>query len=174
VKKWILIVAGALVSLVLLVVLVGSLLPVSHVASRAAEFRQSPDTLWRAITDVAAYPRWRSGIAGVQVLAEVDGHQRWVEDEGRQRVAFEATESDPPRRLVVRIADGNLPFGGSWTYVLTPTDSGTRLGITENGEVYNPLFRFLSRFVFGHTATIDGYLQSLGTRFGERVTPVEG
>ena len=34
--------------------------------------------------------------------------------------------------------------------------------ITENGEVYNPLFRFMSRFVFGHTATIDKYLEDLG------------
>ncbi len=110
----------------------------------------------------------------MDLLPEVDGHPRWVEDASGQRIAFEATEADPPRRLVVRIADAHLPFGGSWTYTLTPTERGTRLGIIENGEVYNPLFRFMSRFVFGHTATIDGYLESLGSRFGERVTPVEG
>ena len=63
--------------------------------------------------------------------------------------------------LVTRIADTGLAFGGSWTFALQPAASGTRLSITENGEVYNPLFRVMSRFVFGHTATIDRYLGDL-------------
>lgn len=55
-------------------------------------------------------------------------------------------------------------FGGSWTYELTPVADGTRLRITENGEVYNPLFRFLSRFVFGHYASIDKFMADLERR----------
>jgi hypothetical protein len=39
--------------------------------------------------------------------------------------------------------------------------------ITENGEVYNPIFRFVSRFIMGHTATLDAYLKSLTTALGE-------
>ena len=35
----------------------------------------------------------------------------------------------------------------------------------------NVLFRFLSRFVFGHHATFAGYVRALGRRFGEEVTP---
>jgi hypothetical protein len=62
---------------------------------------------------------------------------------------------------MVRIADPDLPFGGTWTYRLTPKGSGTRLAITEHGEVYNPLFRFVSRFVFGHTATVDRFIAAL-------------
>jgi len=37
--------------------------------------------------------------------------------------------------------------------------------------VPNVLFRFMSRFVFGHTATMDTYLQALGRKFNEEVTP---
>ncbi len=58
-----------------------------------------------------------------------------------------------------------MPFGGTWTYVLVPDVAGTRLTITEDGEVYNPLFRFLSRFVFSQTATIDTYLRHLEAAF---------
>ena len=36
-----------------------------------------------------------------------------------------------------------------------------RFTITENGEVYNPIFRFLSRYVMGYTATMDRYLQAV-------------
>ncbi len=78
---------------------------------------------------------------------------------GRSRSKLQ--ESEPPRRLVTRITDKTLPFGGAWTFTLQPVDGGTKLTITENGEVYNPLFRVMSRFVFGHTATIDRYLGDL-------------
>jgi hypothetical protein len=65
---------------------------------------------------------------------------------------------------VNRIADPKLPFGGSWTYEVSAAGSGTELNITENGEVYNPLFRFVSRFIMGHTATIEKYQRDLAAR----------
>lgn len=64
----------------------------------------------------------------------------------------------------MRIADPNLPFGGTWTYDLVPGDQACSLTVTEDGEVYNPLFRFVSRFIIGHTATIDSYLKALQTK----------
>jgi hypothetical protein len=73
--------------------------------------------------------------------------------------------------MVTRIADPEQPFGGTWTFELAPADGGTRLTITERGEVYNPIFRALGRFVFGHTATIDQYLRALGAAFGDALTP---
>jgi hypothetical protein len=63
--------------------------------------------------------------------------------------------------MKVKIADPDLPFGGTWTYTLTPAGTGTRLQITEEGAVHNVLFRFVSRFVIGHTASIDRYLADL-------------
>ncbi|MDX6709125.1 MAG: hypothetical protein QOH96_141 [Blastocatellia bacterium] len=68
------------------------------------------------------------------------------------------------QKLVTHIADKNLPFGGTWTYEIVPNNRSTILTITEHGEVYNPVFRFISRFVIGHTAQIDKYFDSLGTR----------
>jgi len=38
------------------------------------------------------------------------------------------------------------------------------VAITEDGEVYNPFFRFMSRFVFGHAATLDEFVKNLDTR----------
>jgi len=54
-----------------------------------------------------------------------------------------------------------IPFGGTWTYDITPSGSGTQLRITERGEVYNPIFRVASRFVFRHTATMEEFLRNL-------------
>jgi hypothetical protein len=68
---------------------------------------------------------------------------------------------------VTRIADPSLPFGGTWTYDLKPQGSGTELTITEDGEVYNPIFRFMSKFVFSQTATIEAYQASLKRKLSE-------
>jgi hypothetical protein len=89
-------------------------------------------------------------------------------------VVYEEVEADPPRRLVARIADPSLPYGGSWTYVVAPERDGSRVTITEDGVVRNPIFRFVSRFVLGHHATQDAFLRALGRRFGQEATPVRG
>jgi hypothetical protein len=62
---------------------------------------------------------------------------------------------------VWRIADPDQPFGGTWAFELASEGAGTRVTITENGEVYNPIFRFMSRFVFSETSTLESCLGSL-------------
>ena len=169
--KWALMIVGLLVALVIVVVVVGYLLPVGHVATRSARFAQPPEAIWSAITDVADYPSWRNDVKKLDTLPAQDGRKRWIEEGGGQRITFEVVEADAPRKLVVRIADAALPFGGTWTYRLTPNETGTTLSITENGEVYNPIFRFVARFVFGHASEMEKFLVALGNKFGLTVTP---
>lgn len=76
-------------------------------------------------------------------------------------------EETPPTRLVTRIADRNLPFGGAWTHEITPEPGGCLVKITEAGEIYNPIFRFMARFVFGYNGSIEAYLRALHKKFGE-------
>jgi uncharacterized protein YndB with AHSA1/START domain len=168
--KWILAVVGVLVATILIVLIVGTLLPKQHTATRAARFRQPPHAVWQAITDYNKFPEWRKGVERVEALPAADGHGGWVEYvKGAGRIPLEIVESAPPQRLVVRIADPNLPFGGTWTYEITAAAGGSALRITENGDVSNPLFRFVSQVVFGLRATIDQYLKDLGAKFGETV-----
>ena len=68
---------------------------------------------------------------------------------------------EPPSLLVARVDGNDLPFGGTWTYRIAPAPGGSELTITEDGEVYNVIFRFMSRFVFGHYATMDAYIENL-------------
>jgi len=85
---------------------------------------------------------------------------------------YEITVYDPPKRLVTTIADDTLPFGGSWTYEIAPADGGSLLTVTENGEIYNPFFRFMARFIFGYHATMETYLKNLAKKFGEEITVI--
>jgi len=81
-------------------------------------------------------------------------------------------ESQEPSRLVTQIdAPPGASFGGTWTYELTAVGGGTRISITESGWIANPIFRFMSRFLFGYYGSLDGYLRALAKHYGEVATP---
>lgn len=160
--KWLLIVALSLAGLLILIVVIGALLPRKHTVSRTVSLHQSPETVWRLISGP---PDWRPDVLKYEELPSHEGRRMWREtDKHGQAITYEAIESTPPRRLVTQIADPKLPFGGTWTFEIVPNGDSCLLTITENGEVYNPLFRFISRFVIGHTASLDGYLKSLNAK----------
>lgn len=171
--KWFLLALAVLVALVAIVIVVGALLPKTHRASRAAKLHQSPGVVWAAITDYAKFPEWRKTVMRVEALPPVDGKPSWREfDSHGGSIPFVVVESVAPQKMVARIADPKLPFGGTWTYeISTSSDGGSVIRITEDGEVYNPVFRFVSRFLMGYTATIDTYLRALGSKFGETIAP---
>ena len=157
---------GALAAFAAAVAVVGLLLPRDHVEARSTAFAASPETVFAAIADVGGYAAWRRSLSAVEVLPPVDGRARWVEVSGGDRIAMEQIEREPPRRLVTRIADPDLPFGGTWTFELSPAGSGTRLTITERGEIRHPIFRAVARFVFGYGATMETFLDELRVRLG--------
>ncbi len=159
----------AVVGAFVVIVLIGWLLPKDHVATRKARYRQPPEAIWAAITDVEAMPSWRDGLKGVKRLRDRNGLPAHIEVTGSGEIPMETVEMSPSRLLVNRIADPRLPFGGTWTFEIEPTAEGATLRITERGYVTNPLFRFLSRFVFGQTSTIESYLKSLAKKFGEEL-----
>ena len=163
--KWLVIVVATIALLVALTALVGSRLPRSHRASREQVLAASPEAVWTAVTDVQAFPSWRTDVRTVQRLPDRDGRPVWIEEGGSGKMTLAVERWEPPRILVVRIADPDLPFGGTWTYEITPAAEGSRLKITEDGEVYNPLFRFMARFVFGYEGTIGSYMSALEKRF---------
>ncbi len=161
-----LIVVGVLVLLVLCVVVTGALLPKRHVVSRSAMFKAQPDKLFAL---VAGSQDWRPDLKSCELITEGGRQfQRETSTHGNT-VLYELLEAKPPSAIQRRIATENLPYGGSWSFVFEPADGGTRVQITEDGEVYNPVFRFVSKFVMGQTATLDAYLMAMGKATGEDV-----
>lgn len=159
--KWPLIVLAVLALLVAGIAIIGMFLPQRHQATRTVRLNAPPESIFAVITDVERYPKWRHDVREVMLLADSPGVVRFREAGRHGTVTYRVVESEPPRRWVVRIDDPSLPYGGSWTYVLEPAGSGTSLTITEDGEVYNPIFRFLSRTAFSTAATIDAYQAAL-------------
>jgi uncharacterized protein YndB with AHSA1/START domain len=153
----------------------GALLPEQHSVTRTVTLPASPERVWEIISDVQGQPRWRHDLKSVTMLPAIDGAEHWEEHAGMGSIPYVLTESDPNRRRVIKIADPNLSFGGTWTMTLSgissgnaavgtsdvPPPSGSTLTITENGVVHNVFFRFLGRFVFGFDTTIEQYEKDL-------------
>jgi hypothetical protein len=166
--KWVLWIGGGLVLVVGMVAAIGAMLPLAHHATRRARYKASADALYAVL---AGPPDWRTGVKSYGALPEQDGRRRWWEEDSHgQKITFELAEARPSERLRVRIADKGLPFGGTWTFDIAPAaGGGSELRVTEDGEVYNVIFRFMARFLFGHYASIETYLRDLGAKFGQAV-----
>jgi hypothetical protein len=174
VLKIVLLTGAIAIAAAFMVVFIGFLLPKQHVASRAIALHRKPEDVFQLISDFKAAPSWRSDVRSVELLPPLDGHICYREKSQNGAVTMEIVESTPPSRMVTRIADKTLPFGGIWIFDVSPTSEGCRLNITERGEIYNPLFRFVSRFLVGYHRTLDTYLQNVSRKFEERSVPEEG
>jgi len=128
---------GALALAIAVPAAIGTQLPVEHVVVRSGWFPLPPERLWT--------------LAVAQFEAQNDR-------------AYVIVERDEPCRLVTELAPGREPFDGTWTYEFAPAGSGTTLRITERGRVHPPFFRFVSRFVIGHSRSLDAFLEALHAR----------
>jgi hypothetical protein len=158
--RWLIWIVAGLALVAVIVVIVGALLPRAHTASRTVRLSLPPDALYTLLSDVPKYEAWRPDVKSLQRLPDHDGKPAWIEDVGGMKIPMHFERMERPSLLVTRI-DGDLPFGGSWTFRIAPAPEGSALTITEDGEVYNVLFRFMSRFVFGYHATMDGYIRNV-------------
>jgi hypothetical protein len=153
--KWVLLVIGGLATVVAAIAAVGAMLPRAHKASRTLRLHRPPADVWPVVTETA-----QASSVPVDVL-----------------------ESDQPHRIVTRVKETERKFGGTWTIEIVPVpdlsvSSGqahsTRSGqaacsvtITEDGWVAHPIFRFMSRLVIGHHATMDTMLTQVAKAFNE-------
>lgn len=159
--KWFLIILAVLTGLIAAMFIAGSMLSQQHTASSSATFTSTPEVVWAVVTSRKDSPSWRDDLR--EVIETGDQTFKEVTRDG-EAVEYRIEESTPSQKLVIRIITPDLPYGGSWTYDFTPSGGGCTLIITENGEVYNPIFRFISRYLIGHTSTIDTYLKNLKTK----------
>ena len=169
--KLVLIAAVFVFAIVAVILLIGAALPRKHVVSREIILHRSPDEIYQTVRDFKTAPSWRADLERVEMIATADNHVQFREHTKHGATTYDLVEDQPGKRIVTRIADLDLGYSGTWTYVFAKDADGTRVQITEAGEVSNILFRFMSRFVFGQSGTIEKYLTALGKKFGEDVSP---
>jgi hypothetical protein len=134
---WILFVMAAMAAIVIALILGGLATPLTHVVARAMVAPAAPEAAWAAIRDIMEH-----GSTSFNVSAE-----------------------DAPRRLVAIRLDDNLEAAGTWTWLLEPEGAGTRITLTQQGSVENPIARFIAIYA-GYTRYIDRHLHELAAQLG--------
>jgi len=153
--RWLGAAVALLVLMIVLVWAIGSRLPVEHRASVSRTFAADVDTVWSRIDRVEAWPTWRD------LTVEVLSPDSVRVDEQGETLVYRLYRPGP-HTLVTEIVTRGIPFGGRWTWSVDPGPEGSAVvTIVEEGEVYDPFFRFFSRFIFGHDSTIRGTLVAL-------------
>jgi len=157
--KLLLIALAVLVVTILAIVIIGALLPQKHTATRTTLIQATPAQIFRLISGAQD---WRTDLKEYKFFDQGGRHMVRETDKHGQTITYEIVHSQSPVMLKRAVADKSLPFGGSWTWTIRPEgEAACEVTITEDGEVYNPVFRFVSRFIMGHTKTIDNYLAML-------------
>lgn len=159
-------IVGALLAIVvvtgIIAVLVGRRLPERHTATVTRDIPAPLARVASIVRDIEAQPSWRTGVKRIVVSERPAGALRYVEHGSNGEIPFVFREVVPDREFKSVIDTDALPFGGEWTFTLTPLDSTrTQVTIREDGVVRSALFRFVSTYLMGHTRTIDGYLDNL-------------
>lgn len=163
--KWIFIVPGLLILLIAVVYIIGSLLSIKHKATIERKLEMGVDEVWPLLTNFKGYTNWRKGIKELTM----DSTNRWTEkNSDGDKVCYQLEVIEKRRVFITRILNKNLAYGGFWEFNITPLENGCLVHITENGEVYNPIFRFMSKYIFGHEATLKNYMNDLETKTGSK------
>ena len=101
-------------------------------AELTIEIARTPEDVFAYLTDVSNLPAWQSGVRGA---TERDGR---IEESrsllGRDfDTSLEIVESESPRVFTLRALDGPVRF--TVRHELEPTEAGTRLTVTAEGDV---------------------------------------
>lgn len=164
--KLVLLVGAGIVALLVIAavvaLLVGSRLPLEHTATVSRDIAWPVRRVAEVVRNVVDQPRWRTGVARIEILEQSDRVTRYVEHGSNGAIPFVFREVRNSAEFRSTIDTDQLPFGGEWTITLDPLDaSHTRITIREDGVVRSALFRFVSRYIMGHTRTIETYLEDL-------------
>jgi len=141
----------------------GLVLPEAHMVSVSRELNVPPMRVFERITDFAGHPEWRKEVKAVRV----DGASgRVVEVNSMGELPYRVVRRECPRVLETRIDGGrDLGFGGTWLFEIDELGTGSRVTITERGEVYSPLFRVMGKLFFPVDQTARTYLEDLARSF---------
>jgi len=163
---WILLVMAGIVSLVIAVVVGGVITPRAHEVSRTMLLPAPIASVWAVIRDVAHYAEWRDGVVSSEIVDADQSQLRWCESSDVGVLTFGVTMDHPMTDFSARVLDRDLAYTREWSWRLTSTGDGTRVTMTERGEVPNVISRFIVAHITGHARGVDRYLKDLTHRVG--------
>lgn len=165
---WTLSIVGVLIGLVSLMAITGNFLKPEHTFTRRLALTQPPEAVYAVIDKAEDWPKWWTNIKTVERLPDCNGRPalRMTYTDGN-KFDLILTEQAAPAKLVMTIDDVSKVFSGDWTYQFDKIDTGTRVTLTENGVIFNPIARLMARTAMNPAVFVEVHLKALAAKFGE-------
>jgi hypothetical protein len=146
--------------------LVGAGMSARHVLTRRTSFAASQERVWSALLSIRQLPVDRSDLRAVD-LGVGSRPPGSIEVVGTA-VKIEIETFRPPRELVVKTSDPDVPYGGTWTFLLeSETNDLTRLTVTEDAEVRSRFLRFVVRVLGQDEVLVNGIFRAVRRKLAE-------
>ena len=157
---------------------IGTSIPIRHSARCSAQVDAPAEVLFNAIADDGISPSWRPEVRSVVLVSGAGLTAVWRETykNGQELTLRTVSSVNSPasarRKSLIRTIpfDPRAGFDGTWDFeVEPPANPGepALVSIGEQGNIYNPVYRFLARYVFGYDGSIKTYLTDLAKKYGQ-------
>lgn len=166
--RWFLSGVGIVIGVVAVLAGIGYSMPNAHVAQAEADYRAGPDSVYAILSDLETWPEWHPSVGSLTTLDDSSDAGSWRIKGPDGSMTITLVDEDPPNRFVT-LADGGM-FVGRWTYKIEERAGRTRVTITEEARIDNPVIRGLT-VLRNQTSTLVRILRALGLRLGERIEP---
>jgi uncharacterized protein YndB with AHSA1/START domain len=158
--------AGSAVAVYLLLLGAGYVFPSRIEAAARITINRPPENVWWVLTDYNHMAAWHPQYRNATTLTPPgEAPLRWqIEYSDGYVVNAEVVEEKFPSRLVERITDGNLPFGGGWTVELTPVGPNTEVTVHSKVEIHAPIQRLIVHLLVPAQTELERILEALKGR----------
>lgn len=150
-----------------MVMFLGSSLPREHTASSQIELSVTPEVVWPYISDLRGQVEWNDEISSITVTKTDEGLEVYEQETSFGAIPLVILESEEPSRFKTEIHGDAMGWGGTWTWTIEPTDAGSRVTIVEDGFAESGFTRFVSNYLMGEHAPMDGALKAIAVAAGD-------
>jgi uncharacterized protein YndB with AHSA1/START domain len=143
--------------------------PASWVAEESVLVPGPIDEVWGLVGDPARRAEWHPNVRSIERVDDEDGRVLWRELDPRgDRFDWVVLEQEPPHRLVIASGDPEQTgLVSGWTWLLAAEGDKTRVTLTEQSRIDNPVWRGVYVLRYGPDATVRRELEALEAAFGQ-------
>jgi hypothetical protein len=172
VRKFLRILLGIVLLLIVAVFGVGMLLPETYHAQVQLTLHRSPAEVWAAVSDYQKHPIGGYMRKSTQPQPDVNGLPAWIEDLGDTRLRIETREATPPSFVRRYLKDETVSMDGFWEIRIEPAEGVSRITASSelhvrSGTWHAPIFRVIMSLTSAVRQSLENYWKGIGTSFGE-------
>lgn len=162
---WVII--GIIVTLLILPLLIGLMLPQQARATRVDLVRAPIDQVWDSLADLARHTEWRSDLKSVQLKDDDEG-LRWLEHSKTQGKLTVRKVKEVHHKEITMSYQRGKGFKGTRQAIFNAVPGGTRVTFTETRDIRNPLARLRNQFGAKLDTQLNQYISELKAKYAAK------